>query len=152
MTPPLTTKVQSCGCKRQEKQRKRQRMSFLLTLLVAILPKCPFCAFGYSSVVVMCSGAKIHNYQANVLGFLSIPLAFAVLISLCWNYRGKKNGLSGGHCYFGDHTLGICPTHFGQLLAIFPGNRLDPFGSFAQWSLVPSVLQIANKYNNLINS
>lgn len=119
MTPPLTTKVQSCGCKRQEKQRKRQRMSFLLTLLVAILPKCPFCAFGYSSVVVMCSGAKIHNYQANTIGFISILLAFAVLISLFWNYRGKKTWLAVGIA-----ILGILPLVYAQLIS---GNPLQYF-------------------------
>lgn len=119
MTPPLTTKVESCGCKRQKKQRQRQRMSFLLTLLVAILPKCPFCAFGYSSVVVMCSGAKIHNYQANAIGFISIFLAFAVLISLYWNFRGKKTWLAVGIA-----ILGIIPLVYAQLIS---GNPLQYF-------------------------
>lgn len=142
MTPPLTNKVQSCGCKRQEKQRKRQRLSFLLTLLVAILPKCPFCAFGYSSVVVMCSGAKIHDYEANVLGFVSIPLAFAVLISLCWNYRGTKTGIAVGVA-----ILGIIPLVYAQLIS---GN---PFQYFLGTGLILlAVLLNGRWYNRFFKS
>jgi hypothetical protein len=119
MTPSLTTKVQSCGCKRQEKQRKRQRTSFLLTLLVVILPKCPFCVFGYSSVLVMCSGAKIHTYEANQLAYLPICLATAVLISLFWNFRGQKTWLA-----IGIGMLGMLPLVYAQLIS---GNQLEYF-------------------------
>ena len=123
MTPPLRTKVQSCGCKRQEKQRKRQRMSFLLTAIVAILPKCPFCAFGYSSVVVMCSGAKIHQYEANSLGYLSIILAVAVLISLFWNYKGRTTLIAAVIA-----MLGILPLIYAQRIS---GNPLEYFAGTA---------------------
>lgn len=123
MTPPLRTHVQSCGCKRQEKQRKRQRMSFLLTLIVAILPKCPFCAFGYSSVVVMCSGAKIHQYEANNTGYLSIGLAVAVLISLFWNYKGRTTLIAATLA-----ILGMLPLIYAQR---FSGNPLEYFAGTA---------------------
>ena len=123
MTPPLRTHVQSCGCKRQEKQRKRQRMSFLLTLIVAILPKCPFCAFGYSSVVVMCSGAKIHQYEANSTGYLSIVLAVAVLISLFWNYKGRTTLIAAVIA-----MLGILPLIYAQRIS---GNPLEYFAGTA---------------------
>jgi len=123
MTPPLTTNVQSCGCKRQEKQRKRQRMSFLLTVIVAILPKCPFCAFGYSSVLVMCSGAKIHQYEANSMGYLSIILAVAVLVSLFWNYKGRKTLLAASVA-----ILGMLPLIYAQR---FSGNPYEYFAGTA---------------------
>ncbi|MBK9489358.1 MAG: hypothetical protein IPO07_11625 [Haliscomenobacter sp.] len=123
MTPPLRTNVQSCGCKRQEKQRKRQRMSFLLTVIVAILPKCPFCAFGYSSVVVMCSGAKIHQYEANSTGYLSIVLAVAVLISLFWNYKGRTTLIAATLA-----ILGMLPLIYAQR---FSGNPLEYFAGTA---------------------
>jgi ABC-type antimicrobial peptide transport system permease subunit len=118
MSTPITN-IQACKCKKQEKQRKRQRMSFLLTVIVAILPKCPFCAFGYSSVLVMCSGAKIHQYEANSMGYLSIILAIAVLVSLFWNYKGRKTLVAATVA-----TLGILPLIYAQ---IFSGNPLEYF-------------------------
>jgi len=118
MSTPITN-IQACKCKKQEKQRKRQRMSFLLTVIVAILPKCPFCAFGYSSVLVMCSGAKIHQYEANSMGYLSIILAVAVLVSLFWNYKGRKTLVAATVA-----TLGILPLIYAQ---IFSGNPLEYF-------------------------
>jgi ABC-type antimicrobial peptide transport system permease subunit len=118
MSTPITN-IQACKCKKQEKQRNRQRMSFLLTVIVAILPKCPFCAFGYSSVLVMCSGAKIHQYEANSMGYLSIILAVAVLVSLFWNYKGRKTLVAATVA-----TLGILPLIYAQ---IFSGNPLEYF-------------------------
>lgn len=119
MTPPLTKNVQSCGCKRKEKERKQQRMSLLLTLFVAILPKCPFCAFGYSSVLVMCSGARVHTYEANKLGFISIFLALGILISFFWNFKGKKTWHAVALA-----TLGLCALTHAQ---IYTGNVNEYF-------------------------
>jgi hypothetical protein len=119
MSAPLTNNIKVCGCKRQEKQRKRQRMSFLLTVIVAILPKCPFCAFGYSSVLVMCSGAKIHQYEANSMGYLSIILAVAVLVSLFWNYKGRKTLIAAAVA-----ILGLLPLIYAQRIS---GNPYEYF-------------------------
>ena len=48
-----------CTCKRNHVQNKRaKKFSFLMGLVLAILPKCPFCVFGYSAVLTMCSGAS----------------------------------------------------------------------------------------------
>lgn len=118
MSTPITN-IQACKCKKQEKQRKQQRMSYLLTILVAILPKCPFCAFGYSSVVVMCSGAKIHQYEANSLGYLSIILAFAVLGSLFWNYKGRKTLIAAAVA-----IVGMLPLIYAQRIS---GNPYEYF-------------------------
>ena len=98
-------------------------MSYLLTILVAILPKCPFCAFGYSSVVVMCSGAKIHQYQANSMGYLSIILAVGVLVSLFLNYKGRKTLAAAAVA-----IVGMLPLVYAQRIS---GNPYEYFAGTA---------------------
>jgi UDP-N-acetylmuramyl pentapeptide phosphotransferase/UDP-N-acetylglucosamine-1-phosphate transferase len=67
----------------------------------------------------MCSGAKIHQYEANSMGYLSIILAVAVLVSLFWNYKGRKTLVAATVA-----TLGILPLIYAQ---IFSGNPLEYF-------------------------
>lgn len=122
--PPLTKNAQSCGCKRQKKERQQRRLSLLLAFFVAILPKCPFCAFGYSSVVVMCSGARVHTYEANQLGYISIFLALAVLISLFWNYKGKKTWLAVVVATLGSSVLAHAQIFTGNVNEYFLGTSL----------------------------
>lgn len=121
MSVSLPTASRTCTCK---KQRQRQRLSFGMTLFIAILPKCPFCAFGYSSVVVLCSGTKLQHYEANRMGYLAIGLAVAVLLSLFWNFKGQSTWLAAAFAVWGIAPLAHAQVISGNPIEYFIGTSL----------------------------
>jgi hypothetical protein len=79
-----------CVCKKEHQQNtKTSKASYLLGFLIAILPKCPFCAFGYSAVLTMCSGKNLHAYTPSSFSLLPIILALIIIASLIWNFKGR---------------------------------------------------------------
>jgi len=70
--------------------RKRRSYSWMPAILVAILPKCPFCIMAYSGAITMCSG----NMYPNIGGwssYLTMGLAIMVIIGILFNYKGTKS-------------------------------------------------------------
>jgi hypothetical protein len=81
-----------CVCKKTQKQNTRTRkVSYLLGFLIAILPKCPFCAFGYSAVLTLCSGKNLHTYTPSAFYLLPIILSLIIIASLIWNFKGRMS-------------------------------------------------------------
>lgn len=74
------------SCKKKEKGRS---YSWLPAIVVAILPKCPFCIMAYSGAVTMCSGMKYPN-AGSWSAYLSLGLAVFVLLGIVLNRRGPK--------------------------------------------------------------
>lgn len=79
-----------CACPRGKRARKRESIPLVLSILIAILPKCPFCVFGYSSVMVLCSGSKVYEYEPGPMSYFPLAIVLAVVVSLMWNYRGRR--------------------------------------------------------------
>ena len=52
----------SCANKKTIKYNKNKGYPLLLTIIIAILPKCPFCVLTYSSAIAMCSGVNIYHH------------------------------------------------------------------------------------------
>jgi hypothetical protein len=65
-------------------------------ILIALLPKCPFCILAYSSAVTMCSGATVYDHQPAWFSFVSIALGLLVIFSIARNYRGARSLLALG--------------------------------------------------------
>jgi hypothetical protein len=84
----------NCICPNKNTKVKRQSASVLLSIAIALLPKCPFCAFGYSGVLVMCSGAKIYQHTPGPFYLIPILIAGAVAGSLLLNFKGKRTLLA----------------------------------------------------------
>lgn len=66
------------------------RASWLPGLLVAILPKCPFCIMAYSGAFTLCSGTTMYPNAGGLSAYIALGLAVLVLISILVNYKGKK--------------------------------------------------------------
>ena len=83
-----------CSCKKTQTAKKKQPMSIILGIVIAVLPKCPFCAFGYSCTIAMCSGLKITQYTPNAYAIIPVLIALIVTLSFFANYKGKKTQIS----------------------------------------------------------
>jgi hypothetical protein len=125
----------SCGCQKQKaKTEKGKVLPFLFSLALAILPKCPFCIFGYSSVLTMCSGASLHSYQPTLWSFLPILLAFAVSITFFINYKGQKTIAALALTSLGTFVLYYSTYVSGNLTLYFAAVGLIFFAVFVNGS------------------
>ena len=77
-----------CVCQKTKPPNKQaKKASYFLGLLIAILPKCPFCAFGYTTVLTMCSGKNLHTYIPSTFNWIPIFLSLILISSLIFNFK-----------------------------------------------------------------
>ena len=78
-------------CKKQCNERGAKKyLSWLPALFIAIIPKCPFCIMAYSGAVTLCSGTTMYPHADTTTSYLSLSLALFVMLSIYFNYKGKK--------------------------------------------------------------
>jgi len=82
-------------CKHKKKNHNsnsRDMLSLLSGLGFALVPKCSFCIFAYSSAITMCSGAKLQEdgLFKNELLYINIGLLIFTLGIILINYKGIK--------------------------------------------------------------
>jgi hypothetical protein len=78
-------------CKKATKPISLDKVSLpIITLFLALLPKCPFCVLAYSSTIVLCS--KTHKETINSPTTILLTLVFCtiILFSIILNFKGKR--------------------------------------------------------------
>lgn len=127
----------NCQCKKAGNFRKPQAASLAFSILIAILPKCPFCVFGYSGVMVLCSGTRIYDQHSVSYWYLPVFVAIAVVGSLLWNYRGRRTwwalvlAIAGGILVTGARQFGTPEPVY------YIGAGLIFWGVFVNGSFLP---------------
>ena len=118
--------TKNCVCKKQQSPVARQRQfPFVISLLIALLPKCPFCIFGYTSVMAMCSGNAVQSHTAgNAAAYLPIILSSFVIVSLFLNFKGQKTVIALGLAVIGTGLTHWSALWSGNLVAYFGGATL----------------------------
>lgn len=116
-------------------KKNRSVFPILTGILIAILPKCPFCIAAYSSAIVLCSGNKIYNQAPDWTNFISIGLAVLTLLMILFNFRGKRTWYAVGLVIVGSALIirtelftGALEEYYFGALALLLGVWLN--GSF----------------------
>lgn len=87
----MTTVDTSCACPAPDKVRtKNAQYPLLSTLLIALLPKCPFCITAFTSAITVCSTKTMMEFTPQWTSWISITLAFITLCAVAFNYKGRK--------------------------------------------------------------
>ena len=141
----------NCLCRNEKTRRVKQPLPLLLSFFIAILPKCPFCAFGYSCVVTMCSGAKLHQYTPNAYGIIPVIIAIILISSFSFNYKGRKTQIAMALA-----VIGTCLVSYSQFLTgsppqYFMGTGLIFFSVFYNGSFMHFWQRITKYFKNNIN-
>ena len=98
--------------------------SILGGVVIAVLPKCPFCLLAYSSAVTMCSGATLNDHSPQWISLISIGLALLVIYSLIRNYRGDRTAFALILAVLGTGLVAYSELISGQLKGYQVGSVL----------------------------
>jgi uncharacterized protein (DUF983 family) len=125
-TQTIISETKICNCKKQTNFNSpvsKSKFPFVLSLFIALLPKCPFCIFGYTSVMAMCSGTTIESHKAgNTVAYLPLLLSTFVVVSLLMNFKGKKTWYALSLALFGTLLINWSALWTGNLMAYFSGS------------------------------
>ncbi len=138
-----TAAKENCQCSGRKKPGKRNAYPVVVGVMIALLPKCPFCILAYSSAVTMCSGT---GHTPGVLSFLSIGLALVIILSLMFNYRGYRTLLALSAALAGGILVAVSELITGNLGSYQSGAYLLLFAALANGSLFHFVQNILRSY------
>jgi len=74
--------------------RSNGRLSWIPAVLIAILPKCPFCVMAYSGAMSLCSGRMLYPNAGGWSGYVTVGVAALVLISILINRRDGRTHIA----------------------------------------------------------
>jgi len=98
----------ACHNKFAKKSKGKSAVFPILTgLLIAILPKCPFCIMAYSGAVSLCSGKMLFPNANTYSGYIIVGLSILVLLGILLNFKGKRTWIAAGITFFGMLLLTI---------------------------------------------
>jgi hypothetical protein len=140
-----------CKCKMEHKAERRWLKSLggLASLLIVILPKCPFCILAYSSAVTLCSGTKLYNHSPAWTSWISIALAGFILLTLLWNYKGYRTLLAIALAFLGSALVLSSELYTGELGTYYAGAVLLLFGIWVNGSFRYVVAQFKKRFQGL---
>ncbi len=129
---------QRCESEASGRKIKKNASAFpiLTGILIAILPKCPFCIAAYSSAIALCSGKKIYNQDPDWTNFISIALAIITLAMVLFNYRGKRTWFAASLVLMGSFLIIQTELYTGELTGYYYGAGLLLLGVWANASLL----------------
>lgn len=149
---------QSCKCTTTQSTKQRGKsLPYLLGIIIAILPKCPFCVLAYSGAITLCSGASISQHTASWSSWISISLSILILGILFINYKGMRTlaaifmVIMGGFLIsWAELVSGVTDTYYLGSVLVFMGVWVN--GSLLyflrQWGLqIRNLLQTGKSSN-----
>lgn len=116
----------NCHCKHQKVRiAKRSSYPIFMGVLIALLPKCPFCVLAYSSAITMCG---VNAQAPTWTSWISIGLAVITLIAILLNYRGWRTWLAVSFVLVGSILIMFSELSSGDLTHYYQGVVLLIFG------------------------
>jgi hypothetical protein len=115
--------------------KKRRTYSWIPAVLVAILPKCPFCIMAYSGAVTMCSGNMLFPNAGTTASYLTVGLAALVIFGILLNRKGRKTWVALALASTGILFLIIGQFYFISMISYYLGVLLLFFGIWLNGSL-----------------
>ena len=126
-----------CHCPSKNKKRdQKSALPVLGGLLIALLPKCPFCLLAYSSAMTLCNGSKIYLHTPGWTSWISIGLAILTLMMVLLNYRGKRTIVAASLILFGSLFILRSELYTGDILGYYFGAAMLMLGVWVNASFL----------------
>jgi CDP-diglyceride synthetase len=108
----------------------KKPVGLLATILLVLLPKCPFCLMAYSSTLILCGKAGSVSAETTHASYSTIFVisffCFAVLLSIILNYRDGRTKyallLAVAGCFFIIYSAcigGGLPLYYSGVFLVF---------------------------------
>lgn len=142
---PLT-KIKNCNKCRS--QNKIGRIPWVPAIVVALIPKCPFCVMAYSGAITLCSGKKFlpEGTESSLLIFWGLCLF--VFVSILLNFRDKRTWMALAIAGLGAGLLLSSQYFLWDIVWYYTGVLLLLLGSWLNGSLYSIISKnfFQNKY------
>jgi len=125
-----------CACPSESKVKVKGAPSTLFnTLLIAIIPKCPFCMLAYSSAISVCS-AKAIVHTRGWASYISISLALITLLIVLYNYKGRRTLIAASIISIATIIIAYSELYSGQVSHYYVGCAVLFVGAWTNGSLL----------------
>jgi hypothetical protein len=125
-----------CACPSERKVKVKTAPTTLFSaLLIAILPKCPFCMLAYSSAITVCS-TKAMVHTTGWSSYISITLAVITLLIVLYNYKGRRTIVAASFILIGTMIIAYSELYSGQVSHYYIGGVILFIGAWANGSLL----------------
>jgi hypothetical protein len=109
--------------------------SFLPGVLIALIPKCPFCILSFTSAITVCSSKSLSAYSPHWTSFISIGFTLLTIIIVALNYKGVKTQLALVVTVAGSILVSYSELYSGLLQPYYWGCSLLIMGVWMNGSL-----------------
>lgn len=125
-----------CACPSDKKRKINKAPTTLIgALLIAILPKCPFCMLAYSSAITVCS-TKAMVHTSGWASYISIALALFTLGIVVYNYKGKRTIVAASLILLATAIISYSELYSGEVVHYYTGCLFLFIGAWANGSFV----------------
>lgn len=138
----LQKKKENCSCAPPKKPVGRKNLPLAFTILIAVLPKCPFCILAYSSAITMCSGQKWYDHSPSTMSYISIVLCLIVLLSIIFNYRDLRTVFAIILALAGTALVMTAELYTGEMMTYNYGTILLLIAALLNGSLIHFVRRL----------
>jgi len=142
------SKDHSCACpnKKHPRSSAGKKYPFFIGLLIAIIPKCPFCVLAYSSAMTLCNGSQLYLHQSGWTSWISIALVAFTLVMVLINYRGRRTWWAAATILTGGAMVAIAELYTGHLQWYYGGVALIFLGIWINASLLSLLRSLARAW------
>lgn len=125
---PCSQRINDCTpCKSGSGTRLQQKkgMGLIAGLVLAVLPKCPFCVLAFSSTMVLCgkggvtSSSEVHHSTTTLL--ISIFFCLLTIASLFLGFNGRRSWYAIGLAVAGSLCILYSVLYSGGQLLYYTG-------------------------------
>ncbi len=107
------------NCKKKPFVHAKGNYNFITGVLLAILPKCPFCIMAYTSTVMLCGEGTLiesnRTHYSSITIYITFFFCLLIIAGILLNYRGKRTKYALG--------LSVLGTLFILQSVIFSGGE-----------------------------
>lgn len=123
-------------CKKKKRVSKgKKQVGLLTTVLLVLLPKCPFCVMAYSGTFILCGkagGVSETGSSSPTTIFITLFFCLLVLLSILFNYRDARTryalllAVAGSVVIMYSVTAGGgLPFYYAGVILVFTGVWLN---------------------------
>ena len=132
----MQTYSQRCSCKKTHSKNKDWNFSSLVPgLLIAIIPKCPFCILSYTSAITVCSSKNLSAFSPHWTSWISISFSLITFIITIYNYKGLRTQIACFFILMGGALIVYSELFTGLLQSYYWGSAILLLGVWLNGSL-----------------